>query len=50
LEAVERFCDRVVLLENGTIFADGEPDLAIAQYRRNMEPAGKNKNSVYKIS
>ncbi len=50
LNAVERFCDKVILLENGEIKTQGEADVVIDAYRRNMEPARKNKNSVYKIS
>lgn len=39
LKAVERFCDKVILLENGEIKAQGEADVVIAEYRRNMKPA-----------
>jgi len=39
LNAVERFCDRVVLLENGKIEAQGESGAVIAEYRGNMKPA-----------
>lgn len=42
LTAVERFCDRVVLLEKGTIVVDGEPGLTIAKYQRDTEPARIN--------
>jgi len=39
LNAVEKFCDRVVLLENGRIEAQGESEAVIAKYRGNMKPA-----------
>lgn len=38
LNAVERFCDRAILLERGEIKAKGEPGVVIAEYRRNAEP------------
>jgi len=39
LNAVEKFCDRVVLLENGRIEAQGESEAVIAKYRGKMKPA-----------
>jgi lipopolysaccharide transport system ATP-binding protein len=39
LVAVERFCDRVVLLEKGEIKGQGEPELVTAEYRRKTELA-----------
>jgi ABC-type polysaccharide/polyol phosphate transport system ATPase subunit len=33
LGAVERFCDRVILLERGRLVADGEPAVVVARYR-----------------
>ncbi len=39
LNAVEKFCDRVVLLENGRIEAQGESEAVIARYRGTMKPA-----------
>jgi len=39
LNAIERFCDRVVLLENGEIKARGKSSVVIAEYNRNTEPA-----------
>jgi len=38
LGAIERFCDRVVLLENGQIKAQGERGLVIAEYLANTKP------------
>jgi len=38
LNAVERFCDSVALLENGQIKAHGESSAVIAEYQRNTEP------------
>jgi len=38
LGAVERFCDRVILLEKGQIKAQGERGLVIAEYLANTKP------------
>lgn len=38
--AIEKFCDRAVLLENGVIKAQGEPGLVEDEYRRNTGLAG----------
>jgi lipopolysaccharide transport system ATP-binding protein len=37
LNAIERFCDRAILLEKGEIKGQGEPDVVIAQYQENVE-------------
>lgn len=37
LNAIEKFCDRAILLEKGEIKAQGEPDVVIARYQGNME-------------
>ena len=50
LTAVEKFCDRVILLENGEIKVQEKTDVVIDAYRATMEPARKNMNSVYRIS
>ncbi len=34
LAAIKRFCDRVVLLDHGTVHCEGTPDQAIAEYSR----------------
>jgi lipopolysaccharide transport system ATP-binding protein len=34
LSAIKRFCDRVVLLDHGTVRCEGSPDQAIAEYSR----------------
>ena len=39
LNAVRRFCGRVILLENGEIKEQGESNAVIAEYCRNMEQA-----------
>ena len=39
LNAIERFCDRVVLLENGEINAQGKSSVVVAEYHRNTELA-----------
>jgi len=37
LNAIQTFCDRAILLENGEVKSQGEPDVVIAQYQENME-------------
>lgn len=37
LDAIEKFCDRVVLLENGIFKEEGQPSLIVAQYRSNQQ-------------
>ncbi len=37
LDAVERFCDRAILLENGIFKAEGRPDTIVAEYRSNQK-------------
>ena len=43
LNAVERFCDRVVLLESGTMVIDGETAAVIAEYQKRSGPAKRNR-------
>lgn len=38
LDAVERFCDRVVLLEKGMFKGEGQPGTIVAEYRSNQKP------------
>jgi len=38
LDAVERFCDRVILLEKGIFKGEGQPGTIVAGYRTNQKP------------
>lgn len=38
LDAVERFCDKVVLLEKGVFKGEGQPATIVAEYRTNQKP------------
>jgi ABC-type polysaccharide/polyol phosphate transport system ATPase subunit len=43
LTVVEQFCDRVLLLQHGSVVADGPPREAVAEYRRRMaEQTGRS--------
>jgi len=37
LNTVERFCDRALLLDNGNVKAEGEPDTVIDKYSKNTQ-------------
>jgi len=39
LDAIEKFCDRVILLENGKKKSQGESGAVIAEYRKNTKTA-----------